>query len=122
MFLAQHGRKHVADAAVERNDLVDAAMDLVTNILPTRLVADKYDLLANITHVSPADVGREGARDALEEGYYKCHVQNRGTKQWIEFQDDNVTEILPQQIGLSENYVLIFERKSAQTSISDNPR
>ena len=101
--------------------MVDAAVELVTNRLPA-LHADKFDLLANITHVSPADVGREGARDALEEGYYKCHVQNRGTKQWFEFQDDNVTEILPQQIGLSENYVLIFERKSAQTtgSISDD--
>jgi hypothetical protein len=114
LLLGQHGRKDIADAALEKNDLVKSAVDFVTKSLPT-LLADKYDLLANITHVSPADVGREGTHDALEEGYYKCHVQNRGNKQWYEVHDDNVTEIMPQQIGLSESYLLIFERKSAQT-------
>ncbi|GKY96181.1 hypothetical protein MPSEU_000578000 [Mayamaea pseudoterrestris] len=112
-LLIRHDRKDIADAAVEKKDLLQATVDFCTTSLPT-LLADKYDLLANITHVSPADVGREGTRDALEEGYYKCHVHDRGSKQWFEIHDDVVTEIMPQQIGLSESYLLIFERKSAQ--------
>lgn len=87
-------------------------IDFVVKTLPD-LLTDKYDLVANITHQSPADVGREGKHDPLQEGSYKCHVQHRGTKQWYEIQDLHVQEIMPQQIGLSESYVLIFERKSA---------
>lgn len=95
---------------------MSAAIDFVSKSLPA-LLADKYDLVANITHVSPADVGREGTRDALEEGYYKCHVQNRSNKQWFEIHDDNVVEVMPQQIGLSESYLLIFERHSVQQKL-----
>jgi U4/U6.U5 tri-snRNP-associated protein 2 len=75
----------------------------------------KYDLVANIVHDSPADVGREGtARDALQEGSYKCHVQHRaGHQQWYEIQDLHVQEIMPQQIGVSESYLLILERTKA---------
>ena len=92
-------------------------MDLVTASFPD-VVADKYDLVANITHDSPADVGREGLTDPLQEGSYKCHVQHRGTKQWYEIQDLHVQEIMPQQISVSESYLLIFERKSAQLGSS----
>lgn len=115
-ILTQCGRRDVAEAAVEKGELLQAAKDFVAKSL-TSLLADKYDLLANITHVSPADVGREGTRDALEEGYYKCHVQNRGTNQWYEIHDENVTEIMPQQIGVSESYLLIFERKAAPQTL-----
>jgi U4/U6.U5 tri-snRNP-associated protein 2 len=75
----------------------------------------KYDLVANVVHDSPADVGREGtARDALQEGSYKCHVQHRaGHQQWYEIQDLHVQEIMPQQIGVSESYLLILERTKA---------
>ena len=90
----------------------------MTKSLPD-LLADKYDLVANITHEIPADVGREGRQhDPLQDGSYKCHVQHRGTKQWYEIQDLDVREIMPQLIGLSESYLLIFERKSASTILS----
>jgi U4/U6.U5 tri-snRNP-associated protein 2 len=71
----------------------------------------RYDLVANVIHESPADVGREGKHDPLQEGSYKCHIQNRGTQQWYEIQDLHVQEVMPQQIGISESYLLIFERK-----------
>ena len=74
------------------------------------LLADKYDLVANITHENPADVGREEKVDPLQEGSYKCHVIHRATSQWYEIQDLHVQEIMPQQIGVSESYVLIFRR------------
>ena len=47
--LRQFGRGDIADAAVEKQDLMDTTIDLVTKSLPD-LVADKYDLVANITH------------------------------------------------------------------------
>jgi len=72
----------------------------------------------SISKYSPADVGREGQHDPLQDGSYKCHVQHRGgAKQWYEIQDLHVQEIMPQQISVSESYLLIFERKSAQPSL-----
>lgn len=111
--LTKYGRGDLAKAAIEKDDLLATTLDFVNRTLPD-LLADKYDLVANITHESPADVGREGKHDPLQEGSYKCHVQNRGTKQWYEIQDLHVQEVMPQQIGVSESYLLIFERKSAQ--------
>ena len=46
-------------------------------------------------------------------GSYRCHVQHKATGQWYEMQDLEVTETMPQLIGVSESYLLIFERKGA---------
>ena len=113
-LLAKHGRSDVAQNIVEKSELVEVTLDFVTKSLPDML-ADKYDLVANITHDSPAEVGREGLHDPLQEGSYKCHVQNRAAGQWYEMQDLHVQETMPQLIGLSESYVLIFERKGLQS-------
>ena len=98
----------------DKKELLDHIVDFTTRSLPD-LLADKYDLVANITHDSPAGVGKEGQSDPLQEGSYKCHVQHRGSKQWYEIQDLHVQEVMPQLIGLSESSLLIFERKSAPT-------
>jgi len=74
-------------------------------------ITNKYDLVANITHNIPAEVGREGQFDPLKEGQYKCHAQHRATGQWYDVQDLHVQEIMPQLIGLSESCILILERK-----------
>jgi U4/U6.U5 tri-snRNP-associated protein 2 len=111
-MLSKYGKTKMFNEAVEKNELVEMAVDFAVKRLPD-LLADKYDLVANTTHESPADVGREGKHDPLQEGSYKCHVQHRGTNQWYEMQDLHAQEIMAQQIGLSESYVLIFERKSA---------
>mmetsp|Transcript_15717 Transcript_15717/g.33230 ORF Transcript_15717/g.33230 Transcript_15717/m.33230 type:complete len:635 (-) Transcript_15717:170-2074(-) len=112
-LLIQHGRSDLVDAVIEKNDLVQRCLDFVSASLPD-LLADKYDLVANITHDIPVEVGREGKqRNPLEEGTYRCHVQHGATGQWYEMQDLNVRETMPQLIGVSESYLLIFERKGA---------
>ncbi|VEU34691.1 unnamed protein product [Pseudo-nitzschia multistriata] len=112
-LLNEHGREDLSAHALEKSELVEAAVDFVTKSLPD-LLADKYDLVANITHNSPADVGREGKHDPLQEGSYKCHIEHKSSKQWFETQDLHVEETMPQLIGVSESYLLIFERKAAQ--------
>lgn len=115
--MIKNGQSAAVKGALEKDQLVELVLDFVVKRLPD-LLADKYDLVANITHESPVDVGREGKHDPLQEGSYKCHVQHLVANQWYEMQDLHVQEIMPQQIGLSESYVLIFERKSAQRSVS----
>jgi len=112
-LLKKYGREDIITRAVEKSDLTEAVVDFVCKSLPD-LLADKYDLVANITHNSPADVGREGKHDPLQEGSYKCHIEHKSSKQWFETQDLHVEETMPQLIGVSESYLLIFERKSAQ--------
>mmetsp|Transcript_23668 Transcript_23668/g.56050 ORF Transcript_23668/g.56050 Transcript_23668/m.56050 type:complete len:611 (-) Transcript_23668:1528-3360(-) len=112
-LLKKYGREDIAAHALEKSDLVEATVDFVCKSLPD-LLADKYDLVANITHNSPADVGREGKHDPLQEGSYKCHIEHKASKQWFETQDLHVVETMPQLIGVSESYLLIFERKYAQ--------
>lgn len=95
---------------IEKEDLVNLCIDYFTKSLP-QLLSNKYDLVANITHTIPPEVGREGQFDPLQEGEYKCHVQHEATNQWYEIQDLHVEEIMPQLIGLSESFVLIFQKK-----------
>jgi U4/U6.U5 tri-snRNP-associated protein 2 len=102
--LKRYQQSQLADHVVEKQELVTIVIDFCTNSLPDML-ADKYDLVANITHAS--NDNKQG--DPLQDGSYKCHVQHRG--QWYEMQDLHVQETMPQLIGLSESYVLIFARK-----------
>jgi U4/U6.U5 tri-snRNP-associated protein 2 len=106
--LRTYKQGQLADKVVEKHELVQVVSDFCTKSLPDMLT-DKYDLVANITHASN-DVKQQGG-DPLQEGAFKCHVQHRG--QWYETQDLHVQETMPQLIGLSESYVLIFERKGA---------
>lgn len=118
-LLTKCGRGEIATSALEKSELVSLTIDYVTTKLPDFL-ADKYDLVANITHESPADVGREGKHDPLQEGSYKCHLQHKASKQWYEIQDLHVQETMAQLIGVSESYVLVFERKSAQMKCNES--
>ena len=49
----------------------------------------------------------------LEAGSYRVHIQNRATAQWYEIQDLHVQETMPQLVGLSESYMLVYERQGA---------
>lgn len=66
-LLSKYGSEKMAQGIVDRQELENVAIDFLTKSLPD-LLADKYDLVANITHERPADVGREGKHDPLEEG------------------------------------------------------
>jgi len=110
-LLIKYNRADLANNAIEKNELLQHCLDFLSTSLPD-LLADKYNLVANITHDIPVEVGREGKqRNPLEEGSYRCHVQHKATGQWYEMQDLNVRETMPQLIGVSESYLLIFERK-----------
>jgi len=110
-LLEKHGRLDLMQNIVEKGELVTLCLDFFKRNL-SQVLSYKYDLVANITHTVPSEVGREGAFNPLEEGEYRCHVQHEATKQWYEMQDLHVQEIMPQLIGLSESYVLIFEKKN----------
>ncbi|KAL3780299.1 hypothetical protein ACHAW5_005713 [Stephanodiscus triporus] len=117
-LLIKYGRADLVEDAVEKEDLLRHCLDFVSTSLPD-LLADKYDLVANITHDVPIEVGREGRqRNPLEEGSYRCHVQHVATGQWYEIQDLAVRETMPQLISVSESYLLIFERKGAAAARS----
>ncbi|KUF69638.1 mRNA-splicing protein ubp10 [Phytophthora nicotianae] len=75
---------------------------------------NRYNLVANICHDSPVTTGQEAAlqTNPLTEGSYRVHVQNRATEQWYEIQDLHVQETMPQLIGVSESYLMIYERKA----------
>lgn len=113
IFLKQFGREDIYKGQIQKGDLRNTVVDFVANSLPD-LLADKYDLVANITHESSISVGREEKADPLQEGSYKCHVHHRATNQWYEIQDLHVQEIMAQQIGVSESYVLVFRRKGVK--------
>ncbi len=111
-LLREHARPDLGSNVVEKSELVNVCIDFFKRSLPD-LLSNKYNLVANITHTVNAEVGREGQFDPLEEGEYRCHVQHKPTNQWYEMQDLHVGEIMPQQIGLSESFVLIFEKKQS---------
>ena len=61
----------------------------------------KYDLLANICH--------EGNS---KEGFYRLHVLNKATGKFFNIQDLALSEIMPQEVAVSESYVQIYERRN----------
>jgi len=105
-------RRHNIDykGCVERSELEDLAKDFILTTLP-ELLGTKYDLLANICHDSPPGQGKEGQMDPLRGGSYRAHCYNKASDQWYELQDLHVVETMPQLIGLSESYIMIYERK-----------
>lgn len=108
--MQHHGQSNLIENILEKPQLVETCINYLTKNL-SELLEDKYNLVANITHNIPSEVGREGRFDPLEGGSYRCHVQHKAAGQWYEMQDLHVQDIMPQLIGLSESYVLIFERK-----------
>lgn len=89
---------------VEKDDLIAT----VTRAVET---AATYDLVANVIHDCPVSVGREGRSNPLQEGTYKVHVRHQADNKWYELRDLERTELMPQQIGVSESCLLVFERK-----------
>lgn len=58
-----------------------------------------YDLVSNIIH--------EGKK---QDGFYKVQTkQHRNNEEWIDIQDLNITNILPQDVVVSESYIHFYE-------------
>jgi U4/U6.U5 tri-snRNP-associated protein 2 len=56
----------------------------------------KYDLAANLVHVGSAT-----------DGSYKCQLEHLG--QWYEVHDLFVREVMPEQVAVSETYLLMYK-------------
>ena len=104
-ILQQHGIG--TDGCVEKVDLVKRVKDRVL-----RHIVTKYDLVANICHDSPPGQKKDSNMSPLEAGSYRVHIKNQATDQWYEIQDLHVQETMPQLVGLSESYMLVYERHS----------
>jgi U4/U6.U5 tri-snRNP-associated protein 2 len=101
--------------ALERSELerqVSAAADRKRQ----HLQRSKFDLLANVCHDSPAERSDTNV-DPLDAGSYRVHVQNKAIGQWYEIQDLHVEETLPQLVGVSESYFLVYEKQEAGGSL-----
>ena len=102
-------KKVCTKTVIEKNEMVDKALSLVTETKSK--FGTKYNLLANIVHDSPAEMETEGSMDPMTGGSYRIHINNKTDDQWYEIQDLHVQEILPQVIGLSESYMMFYEKK-----------
>jgi hypothetical protein len=47
-------------------------------------------------------------------------VQNKAIEQWYDIQDLNVEETLPQLVGVSESYMLIYEQQKSAATAAKN--
>ncbi|DBA02478.1 TPA: hypothetical protein N0F65_010950 [Lagenidium giganteum] len=105
-------RKLLIQHGVSLKDCLEKA-DLVNRASKISIPSTKYNLIANICHDSPVVASNQTAvtSNPLTEGSYRVHVQNRATEQWYEIQDLHVQETMPQLIGVSESYLMIYERK-----------
>jgi U4/U6.U5 tri-snRNP-associated protein 2 len=56
----------------------------------------------------------------IQGGSYRVHIQNRASDQWYEVQDLHVQETMPQLIGLSESYIMIYRLKDSDSSSSSS--
>eukprot|EP01017_Pseudomicrothorax_dubius_P018377 TRINITY_DN2035_c0_g1_i1.p1 TRINITY_DN2035_c0_g1~~TRINITY_DN2035_c0_g1_i1.p1 ORF type:complete len:417 (-),score=74.49 TRINITY_DN2035_c0_g1_i1:628-1878(-) len=61
----------------------------------------KYNLLATICHEGEPKSGR---------GIYKLHVLHKALNSWFEIQDLHIREVMPEQVSVSESYILFYER------------
>ena len=111
-LLKQH--KVSTKGCLEKGDLISRYHERVLQKRADRRMT-KFDLVANLVHDSPAE--RENVKaDPLVEGGFKVHVQNRAIEQWYEVQDLHVEETLPQLVGVSESYMLVYERQKAPST------
>ena len=50
-------------------------------------------------------------KDASKVGSYRVQMRNDAGGQWYEISDLHVQETLPQLIGLSESYMMVYTRQ-----------
>lgn len=63
----------------------------------------RYNLVANVCH--------EGKP---QSGAYRVHIFHAPTKDWYEMEDLRVSEVLAQQIALSESYLQVYQRQDVR--------
>lgn len=105
------------EAPLDKSELVAAATAAVSaaSAAAASSAGTKYDLVANVAHDTPAELG---TADPLAAGSYRVHIQHEGgggagggQQQWYEVRDHHVTEALPQMIGISETCLMVYRRQ-----------
>jgi len=114
----------------DKTDLMAIAVDVCTKLIQqSNNIIDrcqgKYKLLSNICRNSIQTAALQGisvgaatestlSRVMIQStNPFKVHLQNKATSQWYELEDLIVTEVEPQQIGVSESSILIYEKEQA---------
>ena len=71
----------------------------------------KYNLVSSICHGGGNEklIGAKD-KDPMQAGQFRVHVRNR--TQWYEIEDLQVRETMPQEVAVSESYMLVYERAS----------
>jgi U4/U6.U5 tri-snRNP-associated protein 2 len=120
-FVIQYGYdelKHNLTTVVEKYQLIELATVAKKHELSRYM--SKYDLLANICHDSQvsqefalsnsnSEKKKSVSNQKVPKGQYRVHLKSKTN--WLEIEDLHVKEIMPQSIGLSESYILIYQRK-----------
>jgi U4/U6.U5 tri-snRNP-associated protein 2 len=106
--------------AMDKSDLVSGlqgrlAMDADDELRESDAMRRKYNLVANVSHEVVTDGAAAATTDAsgtdVTSASYRVQVCNRATGQWYDIRDLAVTETMPQLIGLSESYMMVYERQ-----------
>lgn len=71
----------------------------LTEFLPAGSSSAKYDLIGNVIHMGTAQTGS-----------YKVQKMHQVSKEWFEIQDLLVDKILPEQVSVSESYLLLYKK------------
>jgi U4/U6.U5 tri-snRNP-associated protein 2 len=124
-FVIKYGTeklKKSLEAVVERSQLIDLAKNARNNEISQ--YSTKYDLVANVCHDSQVsqqlaisnstnniEQKKQQQFQKVPDGSYRVHIKSTATGQWFEIEDLHVKETMPQLIGLSESYILIYQRK-----------
>jgi U4/U6.U5 tri-snRNP-associated protein 2 len=110
-------------SVIEKQDLIEIAE--AARRIELNNHATKYDLVANICHDSQVSQQlaissnntstntekKKISAQKVPDGSYRVHTKSTATSQWFEIEDLHVKETMPQLIGLSESYILIYQRK-----------
>ena len=107
-FVEINGRENALRGGLEKSDLIDLCIKIANRARNVR-----YNLIANVCHESPAEVGKEGKRDPLSEGSYHVHVKHNASSTWFKLEDLDSSEFMAELVGLSESYIMIFGRQTA---------
>lgn len=123
-FIDRYGSEELRESVrsvLEKHDLIDIAEAVRNKEL--NLFSSKYDLIANICHDSQVSQQlaisnvnnitdkKKKQNQKVTDGSYRVHIKSTSSGQWFEIEDLHVKETMPQLIGLSESYILIYQRK-----------
>jgi hypothetical protein len=111
------GRTGSGQGAVTLGDVNGAVDRTKTKAAAHSKAADAAASLRSSTEEGGGGTGAaaaaRGNNGVLSQGHYKINVHSKATGQWFEINDLRVRETSPQLIGVSEAYILVYEKKAS---------